>query len=221
MKLQIRYPTEENMEIVDKFIRPYLHSAKRLQCYNVFNNPVFESSKRNRGNPMANLPANFALLCGGFFFLITLGIGVALLVLSARSKQKAGASLQWPATPGTVILSEIRQSSNTDDDGHTTYSYYPHVEYSYTVAGQTYTCKQIAFGGVVGHGTPQNAQATLAKYPLHAPVQVYYDPGKPEDAVLERVASAGAKGSKTVGMILLVLSALIACPLIIGLIRNF
>jgi hypothetical protein len=170
---------------------------------------------------MNDLPASLGLICGGFFFLITFVIGLVLLLNSTRSKKKAGASQQWPGVPGSIVVSEVRQSSSTDDDGHTSYSYYPHVEYSYAVLGQQYSGKQVSFGGVVGTGNPKNAQVMIAKYPLNSPITVYYNPQNPAEAVLERAAGAGAKTSKTIGIILLVLSALIACPLLIGLFRNF
>lgn len=110
---------------------------------------------------------------------------------------------------------------STDEDGHNSYSYYPHVEYTYTLSAQSYTAKQIAFGGVKGFNNPGKAQAALAKYPLNAPARVFYNPQKPAEAVLERIAGEGAKTAKIMGIILLVLSGLIACPLLIGIIRNF
>jgi hypothetical protein len=169
---------------------------------------------------MDDFPLIFALLCGGFFLLLTLGGGIALILYSQNSKKKAGASLQWPGVDGSITDSEVRESVSTDEDGGTSISYYPHVEYTYTVAGQSYTSKQVAFGGVKGYNDRDRARADLAKYPPGARVQVFYNPQKPREAVLERVAGAGAKTAMIMGIILLVLSVLIACPLLIGIIRN-
>ena len=66
-----------------------------------------------------------------------------------------------------ISVSELRQSTNTDDDGHISYAYYPHVEYSYSILGQSYTSKQIAFGGVRGFNNPNQAQTALVKYPVN------------------------------------------------------
>ncbi|MHC1782320.1 MAG: DUF3592 domain-containing protein [Anaerolineaceae bacterium] len=170
---------------------------------------------------MDQFPLGFGLLCGGFFFLLTLAVGVGLLVYSANSKKKAGASQSWPGVPGTITVSDVRQSSSTDDDGHVTFSYYPRVEYTYEVAGQSFTSKQVAFGGVRGYGNPEKARQDLAKYPAGAAVTVFYNPEKPGEAVLERAAGSGAKTAKTMGIIVLVMSFCIACPLLIGVIRNF
>lgn len=170
---------------------------------------------------MDNFPIAFALICGGFFLFITLAIGIGLLLYSANSKKKAGASQQWPNTSGTISVSEVRRSMNTDEDGHTSYSYYPHVEYTYTIFGQTLTGKQIAFGGVKGYNDTNKAQSALSKYPVNAQVGVFYNPQKPGEAVLERIASEGAKTARTMGIIVLVVSACITCSLLIGVIRNF
>jgi hypothetical protein len=169
---------------------------------------------------MDDFPLIFGLVCGGFFLLFTLGGGIALILYSQNSKKKAGASLQWPSAPGSITISQVRESVSTDEDGGTSISYYPHVEYTYTVDGQTYTSKQVAFGGVKGFNDTARAQTDLAKYPVGARVQVYYNPQKPGEAVLERVAGSGAKTAMIMGIILLVLSVLIACPMLIGIIRN-
>jgi len=170
---------------------------------------------------MDQFPLVFSLLCGGFFFLAALAVGGGLLWYSANSKKKAGASLAWPSAPGTVTVSDVRQSSSTDEDGHVTVSYYPRVEYEYTVDGQAYTSKQAAFGGVRGYGSPDRARQDLAKYPAGAAVTAYYNPEKPSEAVLERAAGEGAKTAKTMGIIVLAVSACIACVLLVGVVRNF
>jgi hypothetical protein len=170
---------------------------------------------------MDKLPLGFGMLCGGFFFLLTLIGGILLIVYSEKSKRKANSSQFWPNINGTITVSEVRQSSSTDDDGNTSYAYYPHVEYNYTLAGQSFTGKQIAFGGVQGFNSPGNAQAAISKYPINAPVWIFYNPQNPAEAVLERTLSGAGKVAKIIGIILVVLSVLIACPLIIGLFRNF
>ncbi len=169
---------------------------------------------------MANLPLNFGLICGGFFLLLTLAAGIGLLTYSLSSKKKAGASQNWPAAPGTVIVSEVRQSSTSDDDGNIKVHYYPHIEYTYFAGGQSNTGKQVSFGGIRGYNNPAQAETTTGKYPVNCSVMVYYNPANPHEAVLERAAGSGSKTALTMAIILLVLSVLIACPLLIGLIRN-
>ena len=169
---------------------------------------------------MENLPLDFGLLCGGFFFVITFAIAIYLLVQSSRSKKKAGESQNWPAAPGTITVSEVRESRTTDQDDNIQVSYYPYVEYTYFAGGQVQTSKMISFGGTQGFNRPQPAQEVLQKYPLNGSVMVYYNPQKPQEAVLEKVAGSGAKTARTIGIIVLIISLLILIPLLIGLIRN-
>jgi hypothetical protein len=169
---------------------------------------------------MENLPAGFGLICGGFFLLITLAIGVGLLFFSIRSRKKAQTSQNWPGTQGTVTVSAVRESSSTNDDGYTSTYYYPKVEYEYTVMGQPYTGKNISFGGATGYGNPLQVEPKLASYPVGAHVTVYYNPEKPSEAVLERKAG-GSKFMMIVGIVLLVISLCIACVMLVGIIRNF
>jgi len=143
-----------------------------------------------------------------------------LLIHSSRSKKKAGESQNWPAAPGTITVSEVRESRTTDEDDNVKVAYYPYVEYTYFAGGQAQTSKIVSFGGTKGYNRPQPVQEELQKYPLHGSVMVYYNPQKPQEAVLEKVAGSGAKTAHTMGIIVLILSLLILIPLIIGIIRN-
>jgi len=160
-------------------------------------------------------PQVFGLLCGGFFFLVTLAGGIGLIFFSKRSKKKAGLSQAWPSVPGTITRSEVQRNSSSDEDGGTSYFYTPAVEYTYSAGGQDYTGKRISFGGTAGHSSPAKSQAVLANYPLNSTVLVFYDPAKPGDAVLERAAGGGTKAAMIIGIILIVISVMIACPLLI------
>jgi len=164
-------------------------------------------------------PVLFANLCGGIFVLVLLVLGIYLVVFSLRSKKKAEESQNWPGTPGTVTLAEVKRSVNRDEDGNESYDYFPKVEYTYLVGGETLTGKRLAFGGILAQKNPASVQKTLERYPVGGQVTVYYDPNKPSDAVLERQAG-GLKWGLIIGIICLVLSLCIACPLLIGLIRN-
>jgi len=146
---------------------------------------------------------------------------LALVFYSRRSKHKATASQVWPATSGTMLISEINESVSRDENGDTSTAYYPNVVYTYQVSGQTYTCKQVAFGGAVGRSNPAQVQPFVAKYPVGAVVTVYYNPNKPEEAVLEKTASGGANLARNGGIFLLIISALIGCVMLFSLIRNF
>jgi len=164
-------------------------------------------------------PLIFALLCGGIFVLALAALGIFLIAFSLRSRRKAAASQSWPVTHGQITKAEVKQSASTDDDGRTTYAYYPAVEYAYQIGEQTYTGKRMSFGGVVAYGSRSKAEANLARFPVGGQVAVYYNPEKPSEAVLEQKAGGFAWGM-IVGAICLVLGACIACPLLMGIVTR-
>lgn len=166
------------------------------------------------------VPLGFALLCGGVFVLALGTIGVFLVLYAVRSRKKAAASQAWPTAQGWITQSQVKQSASTDDEGRTRYAYYPTVVYEYVVADQTYSGKQISFGGVKGSSAPDKAQAALAPYPPGGQVSVIYNPENPAEAVLQRGAGA-ANWALGGGIFCLVLVVCIACPLAIGVVRNW
>lgn len=169
---------------------------------------------------MASFPLLFGLLCGGFFFLITLALGVGLIIFSNRSKKKADASLTWPSVPGRVISANVRESINRNDDGLETTSYYPQVEYTYEVNGQDLISKKLSFGGIIAQKTRDTVVTHLAQYPAGSTVLVYYNPLNPGEAVIERT-QAGARWALVVGLILVGIAACIGLMGLVSLIRNW
>jgi hypothetical protein len=162
--------------------------------------------------------------CLGVFLLVFGGGGVYMIYLSRKSKAQAQSSQIWPGITGRVTCSEVGESTSTDSDGDSHTSYHPRVEYSYQVAGQEFSGKRITFGVVKGSSNPRGAQAVLAKYPLGAAATVFYNPGNPADAVLEKQAS-GTNTMLVLGIVFLAVAACLALPgfiaAAIGMLRNF
>ena len=50
-------------------------------------------------------------LCGGFFFLLFVGLGVFLIYRTQQSKKKAQVSQNWPSTPGQITDSHVSRSA--------------------------------------------------------------------------------------------------------------
>ena len=164
---------------------------------------------------MENLAAPLiGMLCGGFFFLLFLGLGIFLIYRTQQSKKKAAASQNWPSTTGQITDSHVSRSQSTDSDGETIASYSARVAYTYQVGGQTYSGENIAFGFNPSYNNQPKAQAAAARYPMGSQVSVYYDPGNPSDAVLERQAP-GSKVGMIVGIIFIVTSVCLACPVML------
>ena len=154
------------------------------------------------------------MLCGGFFFLLFLGLGIFLIYRTQQSKKKAQVSQNWPSTPGQITDSHVSRSQSTDSDGDTSTSYSARVAYTYQVGGQAYSGQNIAFGFNPSYSNESKAQAAAARYPVGSQVPVYYDPSKPSDAVLERQAS-GSNVGMIVGIIFIVIGVCAACPVVL------
>jgi len=116
-------------------------------------------------------------------FAALLGFGIRLLY-GARDLIRLGlSSYKWPSTEGTIIDSRD-DSFTTPGIDHTGTGVVP-VEYKdtvhdyvYEVAGQMYRCSTHSFGGW--------ADRAGAAYLIGTKVPVYYDPNRPEVAVLRR-----------------------------------
>jgi hypothetical protein len=137
-------------------------------------------------------------------------IGAWLIYAGTRSRKLAQASELWPIAGGAVLSTEVTKHTYRDPQQHTTsYTYTPHVRYSYSVAGKSYEGKVIRFGDMT-QGAVSLAEAIVAKYPAGSTVAVRYDPQNPSRATLETTSAGG--GQIWAGIFL------IALPLVIGIV---
>ena len=149
-----------------------------------------------------------ALVAGGCFVTIFLGVGVFMLVKYFQDRKKAEESQSWSGTSGQVTQAYVRESETRDSDGYLTTSYYPEVRYTYQVLGAEYGGDKISFGGSVG-GSRNKADEIVAQYPVGKNLTVYYDPNNPEDAVIER--KMGSKGFLIIGIVFTLVGICSAC----------
>jgi hypothetical protein len=166
-------------------------------------------------------PLLFSLVCGGFFALVAAGLGVFFLVFSLRSQKKTRDSQSWPTTGGQITAASVVTSESApDDDGRTYPLYYPLVKYEYTLNGQDYTSDRLAFGGRKTFKRHDQAAQEMAHYPVGKAVTLHYNPADPGEAVLETKQVIGSRLSMILGVILVLISVCILCPLTISLVRN-
>ena len=85
-------------------------------------------------------------------------VGVIVILLGIRKKKRYSGR-----TVGKII--GVRESQETDDDGRTSYHYYPQFEY--VVNGETYRGE-----GSTSYSKPQKIQ-------IGGEIEVIYDPKKP------------------------------------------
>ncbi|MCC6207903.1 MAG: DUF3592 domain-containing protein [Gammaproteobacteria bacterium] len=117
----------------------------------------------------------YALIIGLFIAggLITAGWGWRLIV-------RARAMRLWPATEGIIETAEV---IGGEDD------LLPHIVFSYRVDGKNYhRILELPPGALP---SPELAAAWRRNYPAGGQVTVYYDPRRPDNALLELSGGAG------------------------------
>ncbi len=112
-----------------------------------------------------------------------------VIVMPFRARTTAG----WAAVPGTVLTSEVetRQTGGKKTS-------YPHIEYSYTVAGQEYRASRIS--AVEISGTAWIVRKRTDKYPVGSTVSVHYNAATPSDATLQPPSTHVGSGLTAVGI---------------------
>ena len=118
----------------------------------------------------------------GILFGLLLGAVAGWIVF--RSQRKARAARTWPSTDGRIVESRVEEKTLPGDRPNTRFA--PRIVYEYSVDGRAYRSAHVSFGATFWSLAPQSARASLARYPTGARVTVYYDPARPEEAVLER-----------------------------------
>lgn len=123
--------------------------------------------------------------------LVFLGTGIVISVLGVNTLQNAKASLSWPKARGQVVESIVkrrRSESTTGRNQRTKTTYKATVFYDYSVDGTEYSSDKISFGDY-SSSSPSHARRIVNRYPKGKTVEVYYNPAKPQVAVLEPGAS--------------------------------
>jgi hypothetical protein len=106
-------------------------------------------------------------------------VGSAIAVQLEVAVQVHAAAQSWRSVPGTVNASAIRSR------GTTAASAAPVMEVGYAVAGHDYRCRQVLINDLPLYGGPLWAHAYVAAHQPGSAVVVWYDPQRPERAVLE------------------------------------
>jgi Protein of unknown function (DUF3592) len=124
-----------------------------------------------------------------WIYLVLSLVGVAAIIRAASSLKQAGRSENWPGVQGKIIESRIDKQNKLEYDAADSTTYTPVVRYTYSLQGKEYTGERVAFGMTNKNRNP--ASELVKRYPLDELVMVYYNPEKPEEAVLERASGSG------------------------------
>ena len=140
-------------------------------------------------------------------FILT-GIGLFMLVRGLLDFRIIRLSQNWPTVEGQIVQATIEVTRSSDDDGTTSTRYAPLVIYTYSLVGQQYTSDKVTFGAKWRYGSRSKAESK-SNYQTGQRINVYYNPEKPEQAVLEPGAMRGAWGSLILGIVFFIFGGVI------------
>ncbi len=122
----------------------------------------------------------------------------------------------WPSAMGTVVSAGVEARTSSPRDGGPSTRYHLRIAYSYAVQGREYHGSRLIGAGAPGFDKPELAQAAARPYLPGNPVQIYYDPANPGEAVLERPAPAGStlRGAGVAAGIMLAVAGIIGLALV-------
>jgi hypothetical protein len=112
-------------------------------------------------------------------------VGGMLLAVGLHQQMKTAASRSWPSTTGTVVSAEVRSTPVSRSAPADAVAYMPVFRYEFDVNGMRFTGDRQSFGRM-SYATPQEAELHLDGFPQGKQVDVFYNPAKPEDCVIER-----------------------------------
>lgn len=148
-------------------------------------------------NPIGSLI--FGLLFAVVGYFVAFHFGKPIL-------DNAKASAQWPSVEGIIERSEVTTSRSSGKNKKTMYT--ADIDYRYSVEDKEYRSSTIAFGGRVSSSSSSSAYAITKRYPVGQQVPVYYEPQKPENAVLEPGVTLMSYLVYGIGLLFLVIGGL-------------
>jgi len=117
------------------------------------------------------------------FFLLT---GVLSGALIGYFVVRDYAALSWPSASGTIVKSWVGDRSEWKDN-RTHHLYSPHVRYAFRVGSAAQVLEGEEISSLqTSSGNREWAESVVASYAVGTRVTVWYNPDRPEDAVLER-----------------------------------
>jgi len=151
----------------------------------------------------------------GTEFLIVLGsgaflLGLATIIWISQTKRLGYGTPNWPAVPGRVISVGVSELTRETSDGMVS-SFTPIVTYEYELDGVAYRSERLnALSDV--HRTFANrpsAASVIVAYAPETPVDVYYNPANPKQALLNPPKPIAHNAVQSFGVTSLIIGALI------------
>ncbi|MBI1354041.1 MAG: DUF3592 domain-containing protein [Acidobacteria bacterium] len=121
--------------------------------------------------------------------------GLLLVLFGIYFARLAGASSSWPKTEGKVERVGVRTyvSVNHQHTARGVRTYFPEVQYSYSVDGRPYASKRFSLGeDAQDYQERDDAVKAASAYRAGDAIDVYYDPSDPSSAVLQKGFTMGS-----------------------------
>ena len=125
--------------------------------------------------------------------LLFVGLGTALLVVSAWNAARAIKSRAWPQCDGTIASSDVETVRNEG------LLHRASITYLYRIDDQGFVGTRACFCDWLWSSWRSSAAGLARRFPAGASVPVYYDPTDPNESVLEPGMNGFIFGSFALG----------------------
>jgi hypothetical protein len=146
---------------------------------------------------------------------IALIVAIAGVVSFVNGREGARLRARWPTTPGMITTSDVVEETieNKGDDDkdivRITRRYRTDLRYAYRVGQREYVGTNRLWAWTAIYGLQDQAEKAISAYPQGKSVTVYYDPARPDVAVLEPDNREGSLAPLVFGGIFAVAGALL------------
>jgi hypothetical protein len=130
-----------------------------------------------------------AYISGIVIFIVFNGLGFVLLFRAISERRKLQSANTWPSAQGVILASCVEEDDSRNAVGKVAVTFMPVVSYEYTVLGKTYHGTKVTLG--TSGFNYIDASNISKRFPEGAQVPVFYNPAKPEEAVLAPRAAGG------------------------------
>ncbi len=162
-----------------------------------------------RTSSRKQMPPRMKFFVSRIFPLIFVVVGGACAFFGLRGLVRAKASVDWPATEGTVAESSVERKRSTGSRRGSSTTYHARVRYKFSVDGTVYSGDRVAYGDY-GSSNSSHANGVVKRYPEGKQVTVHYMPGNPEECLLETGAKAQAWFLPLFGLVFFTVGILMA-----------
>ena len=112
---------------------------------------------------------------GKIIIILASLVGLFLALFATNNAINAYKAKAWPTTEGMVTYSEVEWNSK----------YVPKVVFSYNVGSDEFSSEKIRLTNFAHYKKKEDAAKVTNKYPVNGKVKVYYNPNKPNEAILD------------------------------------